>query len=908
MHNIIISLVLITSTPPVTYRIDARLTPRTDCITGSMTLTFRNQSSGPINSIHFYLYPNAFRDRTTVAEELARKGDFSSLRRLKKQPGSITIENVTADSLPLRYSTQEAVLTVFLSHPLPPKDSVSLRIAFTTRIPALVNNLGRKGSCFILSRWYPQVAAFDEAGWRLPLAPITDFPPGAFANYHITLMAPAGYIVAGGGQLLALPGSAYRFRAENQTDFAFIARPNLVQFSDTTTFPKIRLFLSPKSAPRVREILAQVRTGILFFTRWFGNCPFPELTIVDATGIASGDLGAPGLIILTQPTVPFTRLAERQLITAIARQFFAFNPASDETENPLLAWGIAGYATNRYLETVYGENNLLDLPFYLPCIAGLSDRYLHQLIYYIAATNGRYQPLTAASRSPLIFTTERPEKSAAVLTLRTVEKEIGTARIDSAIRHYLTTNRNRYPATPALLAAITAAAGPEKEVIINRLFAQEASTDIAITGIRQKKETTVITLRHRDLPDIPLTIKTRFADGSFRIDTITGADSTISFPATKRVRQVLADPEGKLLETNRWNNAFPRQVTFQPVFSLPSFSSYQVFYGPWFWYDNYRGFQPGVWLQGRKFVDAGPIRGEHNWTIIGNYASHKSDWHTGVSYQTPLIFFPFRSRLYFSGDNSFRDRGARLYLLSDFGTPFQPPRAEIDFGYRLYELIDTTGRDPRAWEKARTAELRTRLCHYHHTTLFLLRQELQFSQGLPALLSQFRYSRISLEENCRLFLPVMPSVAIRLFIGAIAGTTPPQEKFYLSGGLSYTNAEPVSWAYQGMASGQEHWHYDGDANCRGYYGLYRHGRYAYGINIHIFSDKPIQPFLDVGNVADSLTHPGFFSPVLDAGIRLKLGPLYADFPIWKSHPEQNERHLAFRWSLGFKLNDLVGGS
>ncbi|MEO0051997.1 MAG: hypothetical protein ABIK11_05580, partial [candidate division WOR-3 bacterium] len=179
--------------------------------------------------------------------------------------------------------------------------------------------------------------------------------------------------------------------------------------------------------------------------------------------------------------------------------------------------------------------------------------------------------------------------------------------------------------------------------------------------------------------------------------------------------------------------------------------------------------------------------------------------------------------------------------------------------------------------------------------------------------SQYTYTRISLIENITITPVNLLPVSIRIFAGAVTGLVPLQEKFYLSGGLSYTPEEPVSWAYEGMASGQEHWHYDGDANCRGYYGLYRSGRFGWGVNIHLlprtawrFSLSAIQPFLDFGNVADTLRLQ-VLKPVFDAGVRLKLGPLYADFPFWKSTPEPGERHLAFRWSLGFKLSELISG-
>jgi hypothetical protein len=41
---------------------------------------------------------------------------------------------------------------------------------------------------------------------------------------------------------------------------------------------------------------------------------------------------------------------------------------------------------------------------------------------------------------------------------------------------------------------------------------------------------------------------------------------------------------------------------------------------------------------------------------------------------------------------------------------------------------------------------------------------------------------------------------------------------------------------------------------------------------------------------------------MDAGVRLKLGPLYADFPLWRySAGRPEESGFVFRWMLGLNL-------
>ncbi len=693
----------------------------------------------------------------------------------------------------------------------------------------------------------------------------------------------------------------------------FLSGTNLNRlFSSAIDNPQIRIILSRQLKSSETRIVSEAQNICRLFSHWFGPPPDSVglLTITDTPEDSFSSAGR--LIPVKFFPIPFARLLERELALGIARYWFT----AERSSEPLIMYGLPAYATARYLEAVYGTCNLLDIPGASVFLSGISENYLHRIYYYIAATNNLTFPVTEPNSDPGPFLTDAVLRAQTVLLLRALEKRLGTALVDSAIRQF----RRRYlnntgsAGFPVFLACLTAVAGPEQEVLINTLFNQDGKNDLKITRPRRQGQNLLIDLSVRYPLNLPVRIKTEFTDRTVRIDTVLLNPSvTLSIPAVKKVRRMILDPDTSVLEPDRWNNIYPRQLSTRFLFAPPEFESYQIFYGPWFWYDNYRGFQPGIWLQGRKFIDAGPVRGAHNWTLIQNYASKKSDWHTGISYQTPLLFYPVRLRLYLAGDNSFRDRGVKLYLTSELNKPFRLPRTEIQVGYRLYELLDTTGRDPRAWNRARIAEIRSRLYRAYKTPVLAVQHELICAQGLKPFLSQYTYTRVSLVENINITPVNLLPVSIRIFAGAIAGSVPLQERFYLSGGLSYTPEEPVSWAYEGRASSQEHWHYDGDANCRGYYGLYRSGRFGWGVNIHLlprtawrFPICVIQPFVDFGNVADTFQLRAL-KPVFDAGIRLKFGPLYADLPFWKSAPEPGENHLAFRWSLGFKLTGPISG-
>jgi len=355
-----------------------------------------------------------------------------------------------------------------------------------------------------------------------------------------------------------------------------------------------------------------------------------------------------------------------------------------------------------------------------------------------------------------------------------------------------------------------------------------------------------------------------------------------------------------------------RRTTVKPVFALPNFTDYQIFYGPYAWIDNYHGFQFCGWVQGRQFLDAGPLRGQHMWTVSEIHSTKLRDWHSSANYQTPLAFINDRLRVYAALDQSSVDRGAKLYFNQELGPAFRQPKTTIDFGYRILDIYNLRYRDSLAWEKARTADIRVRLAHTYESRLFLGGAQVYVRDGMKALGSEYDYVRAGLEQShtWRGLRPVY--LTLRLFAGHVWGKMPPQDQFYLSGGLSSNPSEPISWGYEGSTSGQEHWHYDADVNCRGYAGEYLHGRAAYGLNLEATLPKwsllSFHPFFDLGNVGDSLGAAGFWDPRMDAGIRLKLGPVYADFPFWRYQVGTGRHEFAFRWMLGLKMGGVLGGS
>ncbi|MEO0077629.1 MAG: hypothetical protein ABIK86_01325 [candidate division WOR-3 bacterium] len=810
---------------PVNYVASLRLDQPCQNLFGTLAVTYRNLSDDTLDALWFHIFPNAFsHPGTAYGRELEQQNRFAFSLAPTSARGRLTVTRIETGSVGLAHQIHETELEVNLTTPLTPGDSVVLKLDFTVTLPELSGEIGRRNRNCILAHCLPKIARRGNSGWRVDGYHVHGYPPAEFADYDVSITAPADLnVVATGRPLPCRPEPdadiTHRFVARNVPDFALFAGSGLVTFADSVAGTAIQLLSPSRSNWEWPETMDRIADIVRHYSDWYGPYPYEQLTVVQAAGIAAVDASYPGLVILAQRPIPGTRLFEQTLARQMALQWFG--PGVDMLESPWLALGPAAHAEMRYLASRYGRTNLVDQPLLLFLFPGLSATYFHRASYYIAASNHTLcrNPLTC--RDPLGFAAWNLSRPG--LLLHATEQQLGSYRFDSLMQGYLNSTRGRHP---------------------------------------------------------------------------TPTDFEHSFPGFS-ARHATEDPADTLIPS-RLNLC---RVEVRPIMGLPSFSTYQIFYGPYVWLDNYHGFQLQAWLMGRLFVDAGPLRGRHMWMLSQTYSTRLKSWHSSLSYSTPLEFITNRLRFMVGLDRSKVEAGARANLVYELGPVFRPPQLTAELGYRFLSLYDLRLRDRRAWDSAAFSDMRTRLTHTYELRNFKGRQRLYLARGLHELGGDFSYWKTSIEQIHTFRWHVNSAVTLRVFAGTISGNTPAQEQFYLSGGLIATPEEPVSWGYLGWTSGQERWHYDADANIRGFAGEYLHGRHAWGANLYFASIRLIQPFFDIGNVSDSLAPDLFGQPKLDAGIRLRLGPLYADFPFWRYDLTRPGHQFAFRWTLGLKVQN-----
>jgi hypothetical protein len=596
--------------------------------------------------------------------------------------------------------------------------------------------------------------------------------------------------------------------------------------------------------------------------------------------------------------VPFTRLLEDVVVHEIGHQWFYGMLGSNEMAEAWLDEGINTFAEMRYFDETYGlRGNLLDLPGADRFPWDLNDRYYHRLVYHVVATNGWLKPILTRAHE---FGDEAiayagVEYSGSGLVMRMLQQLVGESCFDQVMQVYCAQSRFRHPTTRDFIAVAESVSGQSLGWFFDQWLRTANTCDYAVSRVAGSS------VRVQRIGEIrmPLEVRARLRDGRFETRLCPDTGGVLDFGS--RVASVELDPDEKLLETNRWNNFFPAKVEVKPVFDLPSFDSYQMFYGPYAWFDLYHGLQIGPWLMGRRFVNYGPLKGAHQWLASTLYRTNLKDFQANFSYSTPLSFVSDRLSFETHGNASDVDAGIGADLTWRLGRVLGPPTADVQLGYRFTQLRKMDFLDPRDFVLD-TLGLLAASANYGHQS-----RDFQGKLGFRAALASrafggaANYYRVSLDATEAWRMSKNVRLQARLFGGVSRGRIPLQQQFFLSGSVEGTDAAPVNWSYLGDLASQEHWHIDGDANMTGYIGQHVKGRYAGVLNLSLKLPW-VSPFFDIGNVGDNLSELAPSRLRMDAGVRVNAGPVYVVLPIWT-----NREGFALRWALGFDLSAVSIG-
>lgn len=559
------------------YHIDVKLGENGTLI-GEQTVTWKNPGRQAVSDLVLHLFPNAFRPGSTFLNESG--GRLRGDRMAEGDSGSMTLTSLATEQgeslLPrLHYiqpddgNREDRTLAAFrLPEPVPPDGKVTLRIGFTVKLPQVFARMGVAGDFVMAGQWYPKVAVYEPAGvrggsegWNMHQYHGNSEFYGDFGLYSVRIDVPESHLVAATG-FQTRPAEVrggrkiYHFYAEDVHDFAWAASPRFVFAERSFSAPgvpgvRIKLYLDPLHRDLEERYMHAAKSALALLGKWYGEYPYPTLTIVVPP--ASGN-GAGGMEYPTLVTAAAARSAhpgyelERTLLHEIAHQYWYGMVANNEFEEAWLDEGFASYTEDKLMAAIYGvlPNTTLEASYmtHPEPLRRFSWQY---------ATQSRY--------AENVYTRAK-------LVLVAMERMVGEKTMNAVLRTYFQKNRFRHPTADDFRRAAESVTRRDWRAFFAAYVDRGEMADFAVAAATSTPaangtwRTEVVLRRHGGVPQ-PVNVLLHFADGSSVRRTWDGAQPhavlQVDHPAP--LLYAVVDPANRVaLDNRRYNNYLKAEV------------------------------------------------------------------------------------------------------------------------------------------------------------------------------------------------------------------------------------------------------------------------------------------------------------------------------------------------------------
>lgn len=253
----------------VKYTMDVVMNVTSNRFTGKQRLEYTNNSPDTLKKVFYHLYWNAFqpnsmmdmRSRVLGQKRINDHPDWDPrvrdriLHLKDDEIGYQKVLSLTMNGVPQKYTVQETILEVPLTHPILPHAKAVFDMDFEAQVPLQIRRSGRDnpqtGVRYSMSQWYPKMCEYDYEGWH-PTPYVAREFYGVWGDYDVKITIDKKYLIGGTGYLqnanqigfgYETPGTkvvqpagstlTWHFIAPNVHDFMWAADPEYAHLTRT---------------------------------------------------------------------------------------------------------------------------------------------------------------------------------------------------------------------------------------------------------------------------------------------------------------------------------------------------------------------------------------------------------------------------------------------------------------------------------------------------------------------------------------------------------------------------------------------------------------------------------------------------------------------------------------------------
>jgi hypothetical protein len=382
----------------------------------------------------------------------------------------------------------KTVLRLPLPKPLSPGDSVQLFIDFTARLPE--PPYARSGvlkEFYMVGQWFPKTGVYTAEGWNCHQFHTNSEFFADFGVYNVWITVPEENVVGATGiqvgqTLNNSDGSATHFyHAEDVHDFAWTASPEFVEFKGVSQDVDIRVLMQPDHIAQGPRHVEATKMAVEYFQNWFGDYPYPNVTVVDPRRGASVTSGMEYPTLFTVGTsygIPEgIRWPEMVIIHEFGHNYWQGMLASNEFEETWLDEGICNYSEMQIMNDYYGPSgDLLDFMG-----IKLNDIQFQRFAYISAPDEDPVVRKSWDYYSSRSYTINSYNKPALMLT--TLQNYLGQEIMSRIMRTYFEKWKFKHPASRDFVAIVNEVSGLKLTSFFNQALYTNGILDYSVDRV-----------------------------------------------------------------------------------------------------------------------------------------------------------------------------------------------------------------------------------------------------------------------------------------------------------------------------------------------------------------------------------------------------------------------------------------
>ena len=495
-----------------------------------------------------------------------------------------------------------------------------------------------------MTQWYPKPAVYDHKGWHpMPYLNQGEFY-SEFGTFDVKITLPQDYRIMATGDIIGgddeynwldslaavtdsinqLPADDFKiwlkshkkvvkidsdssvssemktihFYQENVHDFAWFADKKwLVQkgklsLTDSKRDVTLWSFYLPKNAEMWKNSIEYLHDSGYWYSRYYGDYPYNHITAVDGDLSAGGGMEYPNITVIA--SMPSKQMLEMVIMHEVGHNWFYGILGSNERYHTWMDEGLNQYSCIRYWQDKYKDENerFVIIPFIqdnLGIAKNLKFSWFEYFQYSLISLNPNQQPLNLKADEFAGINYGLNYSKPAVFT-RFLQHYLGEEKMDKVMQDYYKNWKFKHPYPDDFQRVFENHTDKDLGWYFDGVF---NTTDYIDFSIQKSRGRYIITNEGQLKTPVEVVF---YGRNHIEIERrwIEGFEWRSTLNPPSNTWYAIIDPDEHMPDINRSNNATRREVHFNWIWDQPTFYDYDINYLPWFSYNHYNGFSPGV--------------------------------------------------------------------------------------------------------------------------------------------------------------------------------------------------------------------------------------------------------------------------------------------------------------------------